>query len=59
MREDLAVAAIASVMTAAGTGNPVVESPPQAIDPQLLVALEEAGVERFAMIGSPITVGVF
>ena len=45
-------------MTSVGAINPIVESPSQVIQPQLLVALIEAFEQDFALIGRAIIVCV-
>lgn len=52
------IAAVAGVVGTAGAMDPVVEAPAQAIDPELLVALEKAAEEGFLVIGPAVAVAV-
>lgn len=47
------------MMAAIGSVNVIVETPAQAVDAQLLIALFEAGEEDFLQVGFTVTVGVF
>ena len=50
--------AVAAVMRAACAIDPIVESPPKAVHPELLVAFEEATEEGLPDIGFAVTIGV-
>lgn len=47
------------MMAAIGSVNVIVETPAQAVDAQLLIALFEAGEEDFPEVGFTVTIGVF
>ena len=52
------IGAVFAVVTAGGDVDPVVEAPAQAVGAELLVALGEAGVEDFFLVGFAVAVGV-
>jgi hypothetical protein len=47
-----------AVVTAGGDVDPIVEAPAQTVGAELLVALGEAGVEDFFLVGFAVAVGV-
>ena len=58
-RSDLAVFAVAAMMTPTGTVNPIIKSPPQSVDSKLLISLQEPRVESPLHICFSITSGIF